>query len=324
MEVIPNMLNLLLSIMYWRSRIKFKENPLATIYFHHVFEYKNRYHQDDITAAEFERKIKFLKRHFNILALPEAIELLKTQCLPPKALVITFDDGYQDNYTVAAPILKNNDCPATFFISTSGIEKGYLWNDEVEQLLDNTSIKLISADIIGEKITINNEAEKIRAFQQLLSKLKFLSHEKRERQLKKLAHELGNIEFKRTMMTTTQVQKLHQKGFTIGAHTHNHTILTTETNNDCRQELLMNKSQLEAIINEEIKFFAFPNGLFERDFTSEHCNIAKNMKFKAAFSTNDGGATSLSNIYSIPRFMPYRKQLSLFALSIAKIAGEHV
>jgi peptidoglycan/xylan/chitin deacetylase (PgdA/CDA1 family) len=318
------MLDLLLSIIYWRSRIRFKENPLAIIYFHHVFEHKNEYHPDDITALEFEKKIKFLKKHFNILALSEAMKLQKAKRLPPKALVISFDDGYQDNFTVAAPILKKHNCPATFFISTSGVEEGYLWNDKVEQLLVSTAVTEFSANVIDESVVINNKIEKIAAFQLLLSKLKFLSHEKRTQQLNKLASELGHVQFKRTMMTTDQIKKLHQDGFTIGAHTHNHTILTTEKIDDCQQELLTNKNSLEAIINEKIEFVAFPNGLFERDFTFEHCDIAKKVGFTAGFSTNDGGALSSTNTYTLPRFMPYRKKLPLFALSIAKIAGEHV
>jgi hypothetical protein len=52
--------------------------------------------------------------------------------------------------------------------------------------------------------------------------------------------------------------------------------------------------------------------------------MANTLKFKAAFSTNDGGSLSTTDLHQIPRFMPYRKQLPLFVLSIAKIAGEHV
>ncbi|GAA6204825.1 polysaccharide deacetylase family protein [Thalassotalea sp. SU-HH00458] len=318
------MLNFLLSIIYWRTRIKLKENPLAILYFHHVFEHNNEYHPDDIIADEFDRKIKFLNKHFNILTMSEAMEKLEAKQLPPKALVITFDDGYQDNFTIAAPILKKHNCPSTFFISTSGVDKGYLWNDEVEQLISNTSVKKISAKIIGEQILIENQDDKINAFQQLLSKLKFLSHNERTIQIKRLKDELGDVEFQRTMMTHEQIKQLHQDGFTIGAHTHSHTILTTETIDICREELLKNKNSLEATINDSIKYIAFPNGLFERDYQQKHYGIAKEMNFQAGFSTNDGGAISLTNTYTIPRFMPYRKQLSLFALSIAKIAGEHV
>jgi peptidoglycan/xylan/chitin deacetylase (PgdA/CDA1 family) len=318
------MLNLLLSILYWRSRIKHKENPLAILYYHHVFEHKNDFHPDDINAVDFDKQIAFLKKHFNIITLAQAIELLKTKRLPAKALVITFDDGYQDNFTVAAPILKKHNCPATFFISTRGVEDGYLWNDKVEQLIKNTQQTTISKSIIGEEITINNKAEKVAAFQKLLSKLKFLSHQHRTIQINKLAEELGTINIERTMMTAEQVKLLHQDGFTIGAHTHNHTILATETIENCQQELLTNKHILETIINDKINFLAFPNGLFERDFTSEHCKLVNKMDFEAGFSTNDGGAFSSTHSFTIPRFMPYRKQLPLFALSIAKIAGEHV
>ena len=78
------------------------------------------------------------------------------------------------------------------------------------------------------------------------------------------------------------------------------------------------------MISTSVDFLAYPNGLFGRDFTQVHAEMAKKLDFKASFSTNDGGSVSTTNLHQIPRFMPYRKKLPLFALSIAKIAGEHV
>ena len=85
-----------------------------------------------------------------------------------------------------------------------------------------------------------------------------------------------------------------------------------------------NKQYLEAIIQQPVNLIAYPNGLFGRDYLTHHCDISKKLGFKYGLSTNDGGALVHTNSYQIPRFMPYRKQLPLFALSIAKIAGEHV
>jgi len=318
------MLHMLLSLIYWQSKFKNNENPLAILYYHHVFKTKNQYHPDDLSEVEFKAQIRFLTKYFNILDLTEAVILLKNKSLPPKSLVISFDDGYIDNYLVAAPILKSFDCPATFFIATGGIEEGLLWNDKLEQLIKNTSNQSISFNIINKELNISNAEDKINAFQLLQGELKFLSHQQRSEKLDQLSCELGNVTFERSMMKEEHIKTLHQQGFTIGAHTHNHTILSTENESMVKQELIENKSRLEKIIGNKVELIAYPNGLYKRDFTDEHCRIVIDLGFSAGFSTNDGGAISSTNKYTIPRFMPYRKQLPLFALSIAKIAGEHV
>ncbi len=317
------MLNFILTLIYKYNKIKRGEYPLSILYYHHVFSTKNTYHPDDLCAKEFELQINFLKKHFNILPIEQAISLLQKKQLPPKALVISFDDGYQDNYTIAAPILEKNNCPAIFFIATQGVENGYLWNDIIEQAIKKTTVKKISNEIIGTSFVIETQKEKTNAFHELVSHLKFKNTQERSKQIKLLCEELNTNNFSQTMMNNEQIASLHSKGFAIGAHTHSHTILTTETIETCSDELSVNKACLEKITQEPVNFLAYPNGLYTRDFTQEHCNLSIKLNFKAAFSTNDGGAIHTINKHSIPRFMPYRKQLSLFALSIAKIAGEH-
>jgi len=318
------MLNLLLTIIYQYNKFKHGEYPLSIIYYHHVFENIQQYHPEDITASVFNQQIKFLKKHFTILSLSKAMQLLEQKKLPPKSLIITFDDGYQDNYTIAAPILEKHHCPATFFIATEGVEQGYLWNDIVEQCIQKTKNLTISAKIIDKEIPISTKSEKVSAFNTLISFLKFQPNLKRSELILQLKSELKVSDFNCTMMNELQIKDLHERGFEIAAHTHSHTILSTESDDNCRKELQINKKILERIIKTPVDFFAYPNGLYGRDFTDMHADIIKELGFKSAFSTNDGGITSKMNIFKLPRFMPYRKQLFLFSLSIAKISGEHV
>jgi len=310
--------------MYKYNKLKLGEYPLSILYYHHVFATKTPYHLDDLDAQAFGQQIEFLSKHFNILSLEQAIQLLIKKKLPPKSLVITFDDGYLDNYTTAAPILEKHNCPATFFVATQGVEKGYLWNDVIEQSIQNTKVTTISKDIIGKAIYITSNNEKISAFHQLVSSLKFVSNEQRSNKIRQLSQELKVSEYTQTMMNEEQILDLKNRGFTIGAHTHSHSILSTETDTNSQYELLTNKESLERIVGEPITFLAFPNGLYGRDFKQAHCDMSQSLSLTSAISTNDGGALSTSNLHQIPRFMPYRKQLPLFALSIAKIAGEHV
>lgn len=317
------MLKFFLFIIYQFYKIKHGEYPLSVLYYHHVFATKNLYHPDDLSVNEFEGQINFLNNHFNVLPMKDAIRLLKQGKLPPKALVISFDDGYKDNYTNAVPILDKFSCSATFFISTEGVDKGYLWNDIIEQCIKQTDQTIISAEIIGKAINIETNAEKISAYIKLINHLKFKANKERSTFIEQLKCQLDVFDFQTTMMNPSQIRSLHNNNFEIGAHTHSHTILSTESDEDCYKELEKNKNKLQNIINQPINYLAFPNGLFQRDFNEKHCTLAKKTGFKSAFSTNDGGALSSTNTYAIPRFMPYRKQLTLFALSIAKIAGEH-
>jgi len=318
------MISALLNLIYWQSKRNEGSYPLAIIYYHHVFAKKEAFHPDDLDQEQFEKQVAYLQKHFNILSIGEALDLLAKKRLPPRALVLTFDDGYADNYTVAAPILEKYGCPATIFVSTEGIEVGTLWNDRVEQLIKATSKDYISDVYTGNELALETEELKVQAFQALLSTLKFLSNDSRTKLVCQLELELGEIAYNRTMMTADHIRNLNSELFTIGAHTHHHTILTTEDDESSSQELKRNKDILENITKRTVDIIAFPNGLYGRDYKAEHCDIAKTLGFKAGFSTNDGGAISTTNPYTIPRFMPYRKQLPLFALSIAKIAGEHV
>lgn len=320
------MLNFLLTAIYKLAKIKRGEYPLSILYYHHVLQINSLYHPDDITADAFDRQIGFLKKHFNILMLDEAINLLKKNKLPSKALVITFDDGYLDNAEIAAPLLKKHNCPATFFVSTQGVEDGYLWNDAIEQAIAQTTVNQVSSNIMHEALSLTSQPEKLHAHNKLINFLKFLSNDQRAIKITHLLSELeiNQTSLSRTMMNNLELKALHQQGFEIAAHTHSHTILTTETNDDAKNELIKNKTKLEKIVGDKIRYLAYPNGLFQRDFNDQHCQIAQELGFKAAFSTNDGGVTRSMNSFKMPRFMPYRKQLPLFALSIAKIAGEHV
>lgn len=77
-----------------------------------------------VKPKEFARQIHYLFQwHFSVLHLEDAIELMQKNKLPKKSVVITFDDGYADNYTDAFPILKKYNFPATIFINTELIGK---------------------------------------------------------------------------------------------------------------------------------------------------------------------------------------------------------
>ena len=101
----------------------FKKQPLILAY-HSIS--KNRTDALSVSASEFDRQLKWLKnKNYKIVSIEDAVKI-KNQ----KSAVITFDDGYRDNYEIAFPILKKYGFNATIFLATDfvGTEKIYHWD----------------------------------------------------------------------------------------------------------------------------------------------------------------------------------------------------
>lgn len=77
----------------------------------------------------FERQLCRIRRYCNPLSLLEAVEKLIAGNLPPRAVAVTFDDGYADNLEIAAPLLRKYDIPAVVFVAVDALERGIMWND---------------------------------------------------------------------------------------------------------------------------------------------------------------------------------------------------
>ncbi|MEA2086740.1 MAG: polysaccharide deacetylase family protein [Candidatus Caldatribacteriota bacterium] len=93
-----------------------------------------------INIVEFEKQMDYLSAHnYSVISLPELLAGLRDGQLPPKPIVITIDDGFKSTYTLAYPVLKKYNFPATLFIYTNFIEKnnGSLTWEEIREMTKN-------------------------------------------------------------------------------------------------------------------------------------------------------------------------------------------
>jgi peptidoglycan/xylan/chitin deacetylase (PgdA/CDA1 family) len=93
-----------------------------------------------VSVKAFDRQMEFLKKHkYNVITLEEAGELIKNKKkVPARAIVLTLDDGYKDNYTYAFPVLKKYNLPATIFIVVNEVGKpGWLSWDQIKEMRDS-------------------------------------------------------------------------------------------------------------------------------------------------------------------------------------------
>ena len=96
----------------------------------------------------FEKQLKFFKENFSVVTMQDVIEAVQGKQLPNKALLLTFDDGYIDNYTVAMPLLKKYSMQGSFFIP------GKTFTENV--LLDVNKIHFVLANANNPKELVSD------------------------------------------------------------------------------------------------------------------------------------------------------------------------
>lgn len=115
------------------------KHVVPVLWYHSIDEY-SQVSKLSVAPESFERQMIFLKRRgYNVVGLDELIDSIKAKKkLPSRTVAITFDDGYENNFTVAYPILKKYGFPATIFVVTDWVGRaGYISWDQIKRMADN-------------------------------------------------------------------------------------------------------------------------------------------------------------------------------------------
>ena len=122
---------------------------LSILIFHRVHAKADLLFPEEPDAARFDRLMRFVAGAFKVMTLGEAVTALADGKLPPRALVITFDDGYADNAEVALPILLRHGLKASFFVSTGFLDGGRMWNDSVIACVGRCAHQVLDLESFG-------------------------------------------------------------------------------------------------------------------------------------------------------------------------------
>ena len=261
------------------------------------------------TVAEFEWQMDLLSRYFNPLSLSEALQLMDYGELPPRAVCVTFDDGYSDNEELALPILKRLNIPATVFVTTGQLNGGRMWNDTIIETL--RIAKGNSIDLTGAGLGLYDISNKVKRFNVALSIIKEVKHwslASRDKAVRAVASlEMDGLLPNDLMMSDEQVKNLSINGIEIGAHTETHPILATLDLAAAKREICAPKEKLELLIGRPVEHFAYPNGRPGVDYRVEHRDLSELAGYNSAVSTHWGVASKVSDRWQLPRFTPWDK-----------------
>ena len=288
---------------------------LSILIFHRVHAQSDPLFPYEPDAARFDALMHFVARTFRVMTLGEAVVHLKQATLPPRSLVITFDDGYADNAEVALPILQRYGLPATFFVVSGFLDGGRMWNDSVIESIracrhDNLNLEYWG---LGQQ-TLSTVTERSRLIDTLLPRIKYQSLADRQASIVRLQQLCGVEVLPATlMMRSGQVRELHRAGMEIGGHTVNHPILTTLSSSEAEIEIAQGREQLQSIIDAPVDVFAFPNGKPGVDYDHTHVALVRQTGFSGAVSTAPGVGQTGDDLFQLPRFTPWGRAIPVWA-----------
>lgn len=286
-----------------------------------------------VTPGRFAQHLEWLKPRYTIVHLRELPGALRRSTNRERFLAVTFDDGYRDNLTHAAPILRDFNVPATVFVTTGFLvgDREFWW-DELERILlspvdlprkleteiagkmcdwdlrDSADAAAIDWSIAGRWNVLNPSPAIVRhqLYRWLCRELRPLSDPDRLRVLADLRAWAGAESFvrdSRRVCSEADLVELARGGLIdIGAHTVTHPVLSTLSPERQHEEISQSKGHLESVLRRRVAAFSFPFGT-PADITPETLEITRAAGFSLAVINAPGHVTPASDAYALPRVL---------------------
>ena len=286
----------------------------------------------NITPTDFEAALKFLVRYYNPVHLEDVLADPDGRGLPPRAVLVTFDDGYASAMEWAAPLCGKFGVPAVFFLNAAFLDNHQLAPDSLVCFVANVlGMESINA---AARVVKGADSPKLKCMAEVFSRFfPAISLAERKVFLDALA-DLARInaqqlaEEAQLYLTRKQLCELASLGFEIGNHTYTHARCRSLTAENLAGEVDRNKAELEAVSGKKVRSFSVPYGSSE-DLTSDlvgHLKLsghevaflsesAANLQVAGQFqfdrvSTHSGGDDTLFlQIEVLPRLRTRRNQI---------------
>jgi len=297
---------------------------LCILNYHRVLAMPDPLIDGDPDVETFRWQMRLLAECFNVMPLHEAVETMASGRMPPRAVAITFDDGYSSFHDLALPVLMEYELPATVFVTTGHMqEKGSMWNDmilEAVRRMPPTQLDLREFGL-GE-LPLRTAEQRRKAANAMTERCKYMPLAEREAFTAVLQRHAGVALQQDLMLDDDMLRTLVKNRIEIGGHTVSHPILASIDDDAARREIVDNKRQLEAIIGQPLRLFAYPNGKRRADYTAAHVQMLEEAGYSAAFNTEPGAATRAYPRFELPRARPWDATPGMFAARLLRwLAG---
>jgi len=287
---------------------------LSVFYFHRALAEPDPLLPFEPDARMFDRMLGWIGAQFRVLDPLEACERLFDGTLPARPAMLTFDDGYRDNFTVALPILQRHRMKAAFFVATGFLDGAAMFNDRVIEAVRRCTAASLRVPGSGEELALGSDAQRREAIDRILGAIKHLSPDERMHGVGEVEQAAGVAAPTGTMMRPDDVAALERAGMPLGGHTRTHPILLKLPDGEAEREIGGGLDDLAAITGKRPLLFAYPNGKPGGDFDERHAAMVERAGVRYAFTTQAGTACRESCRYLLPRFTPWDRTRLRFGL----------
>jgi peptidoglycan/xylan/chitin deacetylase (PgdA/CDA1 family) len=295
---------------------KFNQGKVRILMYHRVTNELGRSDApyNAVSIANFDKQMARLASDYNVITLDDLCRCFPDfEALPENSAIITFDDGFRDNYLNAFPILKKYGLNATIYVCSGTVDNGKrLWFDRVSLILNSSKVRTFhfnseSFDFAPDGFFVHYRIHEM---------MKDYSPEQVNRSIEQLAECVGVDESALEsiegsgMLSWDELREMQESGITIGAHTVSHPILSHLDDEVLQHEMLMCQRVLQNNLGRPVRHFSYPNGQ-PCDYDERALQIVAK-HYDSATTTTAGLTTETSDIYRLPR-MHVDDEVELFA-----------
>ena len=218
--------------------------------------------------------------------------------------MITFDDGYTDNYEIAAPVLNEIGVSATFYATVDCVDRRTLpWPARLRFCFRNTK-KIRWADSSGKSWPLSSNEERESALLRSCDECCQLSGAVQEKYVASLASELDTqvpVDSEALMMNYDQMRTLVRQGHIVGSHTMTHPNMAYVNSDVARYEMTESKRRLEQELASPVLHFAYPCPALSPHWTEGTIAVSREVGYATAVTTNGGLARQGDNPLRLKR-----------------------
>ena len=294
-----------------------KKNFTILLY-HGVTNYKSvgveNFSRKHIFSSDFEKQMIYLKKNYKVISMDELVYLYKNSNLIDKNInyaVVTFDDGFKNNFSTAAPILTKHEIPTMFYI-TSGLigTRKLFWVDKIENYVNKANVNSFKLRLNINYINFNigSFKQKIEAIKKIKSYCKLVSRNDKDRIINELKIVTKYKHSKKIIknyeiLNWNEIRLMSKnKLFSFGAHTVDHEILSYLSKSDMMNQIKKSVSTLGSKLNFKVKHFSYPEGQ-KNHYNQSVINFLKKIGIICSPSAVKGLNSQYDDLYHLKRIM---------------------
>ncbi len=240
----------------------------------------------------FRKQMEVLARNYNAVTV-EAIRLFLSgqKTMPRKSVAVTFDDGYADNFEVAAPVLNRLGIPGSFYLTVESVETGRLpWFCHLRHAFATTK-KKSWVDPTGRSWDLDDGLGRKAALSVASEHLTRLVGSAQQEALQAIERDMDAEPLapkKRLMMTWEQARRLCQEGHVVGSHSLTHPNMAHIADDDLRRELAESKRRMEDELAMPVVHFSYPAAAVPGSWTEHTVAASKQAGYQTAVTITRG------------------------------------